>query len=154
MIKFAKIFKQETNITCGPACIKTILNFYNLPELEEQYIANLAHTNQDIGTSREDLENTLNTLGLKTHSQFEGSLLQLQKYVEEKIPVIVYYWSEDESDHSVSWFHYSIVAEITSDHIGLADPWTGRIEILPIVDFLDLWYCDNGKQHWLIAVEK
>lgn len=154
MIKFPKIFIQETNITCGPACIKTILTYFNQPELDENYIATLAHTNEAIGTSREDLENTLKILGLKTHSQFNGTLIQLKKYLEQQIPVIVYYWSEDDSDHSVSWFHYSVVAEITNEKIILADPWTGQLETLSIDEFLQLWYCDNEQKHWFIAVEK
>ena len=154
MITLSKIFTQETNITCGPACIKTIREYFNQLELEESYIASLANTNEAIGTSREDLENTLKTLGLKTHSQFDGTLDQVKEYINKDIPVIVYYWSEDDSGNSVSWFHYSIVVGISNEQITLADPWTGQLETIPPHEFLDLWYCDNGQKNWFIAVEK
>ena len=150
-----KCYKQEKEYTCGPACVKSVMAWFGknadlIPEYEVEMVCD---ANDQIGTSRENLEFAFRNYGFNTKSKYNGSLDEMITELNNNRPVIVYFWSEaEEGDLYPSWYHYSVVLQIDDNCIYLGDPWIGSVYVFKIKEFLDLWYCDNGQKKWWISI--
>lgn len=134
MIKL-NVFKQKTDYTCGPSCLKMVFDYFGLKLTEEQ-IAKLAGTTVD-GTAPEKLVSCSNKLGFEAHYKVNSSISDIKKFLNKRVPVIVDWFSVDEG-------HYSVVVGMDSQNIYLADPEFGKIKSMKLNDFYRVWFDFSG----------
>lgn len=137
MIKL-KAFKQTNPSTCGPACLKMVLNYYGIKKSEKE-LAKLANTSRDYGTKAKDLVRVGKFFGLKGFVKEFSEINDIKKYIDKKIPVIVTWFSGWEG-------HFSVVFHIDKQNIYFKDPETASSVKMSLHIFQKLWF-GTKKRH-------
>ncbi len=131
MIKL-KAFKQTNPSTCGPACLKMILDYYGIKKSEKE-LCKLASTSRDYGTRAIDLVRAAKILGLKGFVKEFSEIKDIKKYIDKNIPVIVTWFSGWEG-------HFSVVFNLDKQNIYFKDPETAESVKMSIHIFKKLWF--------------
>ena len=124
-------YKQTTDYTCGPACLRVVLAFYGR-EVSEKEIAQQISTTHH-GTPPSKLLEGAWSYGLKGRWRKNSSINDLRRYVEEGTPVIVNWFSHDDG-------HYSVVVGVDDKKVTLLDPEDGKLHSMPHEVFLRVWF--------------
>ena len=127
-----KPIKQSKPGFCGPASLKTVLDFYDL-KYSESFLGKILKTTKEKGTDEKGFKNGLKKLRLKFLIKSNSSLKILGNFLEKKIPVIVDWFSEDDG-------HYSVVVGLNKNFIFLADPEIGKIRKIDLKIFKRIWF--------------
>ncbi|MBI5064796.1 C39 family peptidase [Candidatus Woesearchaeota archaeon] len=122
---------QELKDSCGPACLKIILDYYGIKKSEKSLIK-LCKTTKE-GTSIENLVKAAKKFSLSVFIKKNASIEDLKKHFHQKIPVIVDWFLEDDG-------HYAIVAKIDKRNIYLQDPSMGKIRKISLKKFNRIWF--------------
>lgn len=122
---------QEKNDTCGPACLKIILDFYGIKKSEKSLVK-LCKTTKE-GTKANDLIKAAKKFKLSGFIKDNSRIEDLKENLHQKIPVIVDWFLEDDG-------HYSIVAKMDKKHIFLQDPSIGKIRKIKLSKFNRIWF--------------
>ena len=149
--------KQRDGSSCGPACIKMVTSYFNLPTSLNR-INIVSGYRKRGGLYNEDLLETLEKLGLKTKPLNNATWPDLIKYNKPNNVIIV------------SWMlrgyigHFSVVDKVTAKTINLAEPESGKIIKLNKLVFLRLWFDYEPKWYpvkntdislrWMVVVSK
>lgn len=133
MIKLPKIYKQTTLYTCGPAALAMVFGYYGIEKSEEELVE-LAKTTQENGTENKDMVRVAQELGLDAEYKKESSIAELKQFVDRGIPIIVLWFSPEEGGH------FSVVVEVNSDEVVMADSLLGGERRMKIIDFLNRWF--------------
>jgi ABC-type bacteriocin/lantibiotic exporter with double-glycine peptidase domain len=137
---------------CGPASLKILLSYYEREHSEAQ-LAKLCETTPDFGTTHAQMMAGAQALGAEIFAKDQATINDIRGFVEEETPVIVGWWSDDES-------HYSVVYEVGKFKIFMMDPDTeSGIHIMPIEEFESVWHDTEGVSkepitHWMMAIKK
>lgn len=129
-----KPYKQSP-AHCGPASLKMVLEYYGTHASERQ-IAKLARTDED-GTRAKNLVRAAKHFSYTARIKDNSDIKDIEKYLEQRIPVIVAWFAEDEG-------HYSVVVGIKKGKIYLQDPEIGRLRSLPLTTFKRVWFDFTG----------
>ncbi len=132
---------------CGPACMKMILDYYGI-EKQETEIAKLCGTEKFLGTNAETLICIAENFGLKTTLKNNSLFADIQGWLDQKVPVIVNWFSRGRSDYpdsAVADGHYSIAVGLDEKHIYLQDPEIGKLRTLLHDDFYKVWFDFKGE---------
>lgn len=140
-----KLYKQNTDYTCGPACIRMAISYYSSVCPTEEAIATLASTTEDIGTLPKDMVKVVRALGYKPVVKIDCDLIELCT-LSTRVPCIVLY--EDEKDS----YHYSLVMHVDEDSITLADPYIGKEKVVSLEYFLSHWHYSDGTKGWMLTI--
>lgn len=141
------IFKQETEYTCGPACMKMILASLNV-EKSENTLSKMMNTNREYGTLHKDMIRATKKLGLTCLEFKFGKVSQIKKFLKEEWYIIVCH--RDDVDDG----HYSVVSNVSFFKIKLIDPYDAKIKIMGIKSFEKKWYDTEDNSPWFVAIKK
>jgi len=152
-----KPIKQRGSSSCGPACIKMAISYFNLP-VSLNKINSVSKYHKKGGLYNQDLVKTLETLGIKTKVLNNATWSDLINYNKRDNVIIV------------SWMlkgyigHFSVLDKVTPKAIYLAEPERGKIIKLDKLIFLRLWFDYDPKWYpekntdinlrWMVIVSK
>jgi len=117
---------------CGVVSLKMVLDCYGIVK-SEGYLAKLSGWRKNYGTSAEGIIKTAQQLGLEAYKKDFSTLEDIRKYLDQKIPVIVDWFSCEEG-------HYSVAVGIDKQNIYLQDPEIGKIRKLDKKVFMRVWF--------------
>lgn len=127
---------------CGPACLKMVLHYYGT-EVSEDELGRVAKTTLEHGTTNENLLLAAQTYGLSGVWHEFGTLEELREYTEKNIPVIVEWFSSDESPDPGET-HFSIIIGVDDTRVILLDPEDGKRYELSYAKFMSVWFSFSG----------
>lgn len=143
--------KQDTDYTCGAACMRMALEYFGIKR-SETYLAKILGTNKKRGTWLEMLPEVAEKFRLDYDVLRKSSLSDIKRLQGEGFIVIVCYWYPlDEFDH------YSVIKKIDSTHVHFWDPWFGPKHKYSRRYFLKVWEKKNNhdrEKRWLLALKK
>ena len=141
--------EQETNYTCGAACMRMVLEFFGIKKTEKQLIR-LLGTNKVRGTWHKDFPRILEKYKLTYVVERSGTLEDIKRYMKGGYEVIVGYMP-GECDH------YSVVKKIDNDFIYFWDPSKGPDNKEGIKEFKRTWKSDprfEEDRGWFVAIKR
>ena len=143
-----KPFQETLNKgMCGPASIKIVLDYYGIDKTEKE-LAKLSKWNKDLGIDDRGIEVAAKHFGFKVKIKNNSSFKDIEKWLDQKVPVIVNWFTrgrKDYSDSDIADGHYSVVAGLDDKFIYLQDPEIGKIRKLERDDFMRVWFDFRGE---------
>ena len=149
MIAHIPYYEQETNYTCGPACIRMVLASLGIKK-SENYITKLIGTNKIRGTNHRDFLSLVEKYKLRYSVQREATIDELRYFYKNHYKIIVCYFHPTEK-----MGHYAVVRKLTPTKITLMDPIDGPNKIYSLSYFKKIWSSRktyNKERSWLIAI--
>lgn len=155
-----KHYRQQRCYTCGPACLRMVLDYFGKPDTEAD-ISDAVGCTPEAGTSPANMARYLRKRGFVARSRSMRNLADIKADIKRGRPSIIAYqaWSGSgvelaaSNDHG----HYSIITAVTADRVTLCDPSakTKRIH-LDHETFLARWHdrCAKGchYERWALSV--
>ncbi len=150
MNKHLNVFPFQETLNsgrCGPASLKIILQYYGT-DLSEEELAKRTNTKKDSGTSAEDIQKVARELGFKVEIKNEGTLSDVENWINKDVPVIVDWFTVGRDDYPEDTIsadgHYSVVCGVDDTHIYLQDPEIGKIRKMQRRVFERVWFDFTG----------
>jgi ABC-type bacteriocin/lantibiotic exporter with double-glycine peptidase domain len=78
---------------CGPASLKIVLNYYSV-EKSEKELARLCNVDKDLGVDDKSIKREAEHLGFKVVIKNSSSFKDIEKWLDEKVPVIVNWFTK------------------------------------------------------------
>ena len=151
-----KSFQETLHASmCGPASLKTILDYYGINKTEEE-LAKLTGKD-DSGVDDIRLVKAATYLGFNTEVKNESTFADIESWLKKGVPVIVDWFTRGRADYpssEVADGHYSVAVGLDEEYIYLQDPEIGEMRKILRDDFLKVWFDfkgDNPKPEELIA---
>ncbi len=144
-------FKQDTGYTCGPVSLQMAMDFLGKFK-GELPLARELHTSEKDGTHHKNMIETSVKEGFYCYANNDSSLEEVERFLKEKLPVIVHF-TEPSEDAG----HYSVVAGIEKGNVILNDPWNGRNFKISKKEFMERWHGKEGKKidkKWILVLSK
>jgi predicted double-glycine peptidase len=133
---------------CGPASLKMVLAYYGV-EKSESELAQLTHTDVDLGTTTQELAHVAESFGFRSEIHENCELSDIELWLEKGVPVIVDWFTRGRDDYSDDIAsadgHYSVVCGINDTHIFLQDPETGGMRKMQREVFRRVWFDFSGE---------
>ena len=132
---------------CGPASLKMVLAYYGVEKTEEE-LAKLCGTDQDLGTSDQDIKKAAESLGLAVEIKNNSTFEDIQYWLDKKVPVIVNWFTRGRTDYGESEVpdgHLSVVVGLDDEYIYLQDPEIGKLRQIARDDFMQVWFDFTGE---------
>ena len=148
--KFLKLkpFQETLNANmCGPASLKIVLKYYGV-EATEKELVRLVGVSFNLGTDDKSLARAANSFGFKVKIKNNSNFKDIEKWLDQKVPVIVNWFTrgrKDYSDSDIADGHYSVVAGLDDKFIYLQDPEIGGIRKLERDNFRRVWFDFRGE---------
>lgn len=143
-------FKQQTDYTCGPACMRIILASAGIKK-SEQWLARFMKTDKRIGTKTDYFPKVADFFHLKHYTKYGVGLTGITKALKNGHTVITLMYVP-----AFKTAHYSMAKKINRDYVYLHDPWFGPYRRLDKNTFIKNWH-DNThrktKTRWLFAIK-
>lgn len=119
---------------CGPASLRIALSAFGKEKSEEELVA-LAQASAEHGTEHVGLLAAARSVGAMVIEKEEGTLAEIEELVRHHhLPVIVG-WFDRDGDH------YSVVTDVTPQHVILADPaWDTPERFVRREHFEEVWF--------------
>lgn len=136
---------QETEYTCGVACIQSILARYGM-YYRQSALADILHSQPILGTDYKSILYFSELLGLNARIEENMSIEDIKKYIDEDIApiLIVQAWRlEDDIEYSLDWknAHYIIACGYYDNGIYAMDPnMLGNYAYLPYSELITRWH--------------
>lgn len=132
-----KYYKQETDYSCFPACIRMLLDYQGVKK-EEKGLRLLFHTTPLKGGSWPRVKDGLKELNIEFEWGINFSLEELKSLVQQNMPVvvsidIVFLGGDEHQSHTV------VVTEMTDEFVIVHDPERGESMRIDIKQFLEAW---------------
>lgn len=137
-------FKQETNYTCGAACMRMVLAAMGIKKTEKQ-LANLLQTNKKIGTWHKNIPELAEKYLFDYTIVREAKFSNLKEYSKNGWHTIVCFTRE-------SVPHYAVVKKVSFHRIYLLDPYYGPEVSFTRRQFKKKWH-DHENKRWFIAIK-
>ena len=143
-----KPFQETLNASmCGPASLKIVLKYYGV-EATEKELAKLSKWNKNLGIDDKGIEIAAKHFGFKVEIKNNSSFRDIEKYLDQKVPVIVNWFTRGRKDYpnsAIADGHYSVVARLDDRFIYLQYPEIGKIRKLERDDFMRVWFDFKGE---------
>lgn len=148
--------KQETNYSCGPAALKTILDHFNKPTSETTLRKETNSTKED-GTDPEKIISAAKKKGLSVIAKENMTTEELKSYLKEKKPVILAIQSADKTSNTSG--HYIVAVGHKNNELYFEDPADKeeKINRMPFDELNKRWHdkCkDKILKHYGIVIWK
>lgn len=135
---------QETEYTCGVACVQSILAGYGI-NYRQDVLAEILMTKPIFGTDYENMISFLHRLGFRAELHTGMTLSDLRAYIKDGITpiLIIQAWKEDDIDYCQVWrdTHYAIACGFEDDRILFMDPYTlGNYTYIPDNELIKRWH--------------
>jgi len=131
-----KPFLQSAGL-CGPASLKIVFDYYGV-ETSEKKIAKAAKAFKDKGTGSVGLMKAAKHFGFTAEIKDDCSFFDLKKFLDQRIPVIVDWFLEDDG-------HYAVVSGLNEKEIILMDPAIGKERKISLAKFYRIWFDFPGE---------
>ena len=148
MLKNFPIVIQDNDYSCGLACTKAILQFYNI-FYTDKHLYELLETNETFGTNSSKVVETLSKHFLI--NVFENSnIKQLKKIVKQGYPILtlIQAYKDDENVLYKNTFecgHYVVIIGFEKNHFILMDSATEDVyKKISTEELLNRW-CDEDE---------
>lgn len=145
MIKPIPYYKQETNYTCGAACMRMILESMGIKRSEKQ-VSNLLKTNKIIGTWHKNISELAEKYKFDYVIFRDAKILDLIFYQDTGWKTIVCFTKEKIP-------HYAVVKKINWHSLYLLDPYYGPKVRYTLSNFKRKWHDQEGER-WFMAIKK
>ncbi len=108
---------QHKDWSCGPASIRSLFYYYGISVSEQELIqyGEISEEGTDFATMRK----LANEYGFSFWSTYMGTIEDIKKWLNKKIPVLVCYQLGNPSGFNG---HYSVVFGVDDNYIWLSDP--------------------------------
>jgi ABC-type bacteriocin/lantibiotic exporter with double-glycine peptidase domain len=125
---------QQTEYTCGAACVVSLVKQLKGKALAENHVAALFGTNRSIGTTPEKMVAGLGKLGFRAAEKEDLGLAALRRNFRRKRGQILLVQSGDTA-------HWVVLAGYKDGKITLMDPWKENTGYLTYTEeeFLKVW---------------
>jgi len=134
---------QQTEYTCGPACMVMVLEALGIESSEKQLTA-MMKPSKVSGTTNKAFSEVAEYYKLNYTVKRNSSLSDLRSLYAENIIVVCY--TPD------NYGHFAIIKNITQRRISLIDPYYGSDVTYNTREFLQRWKGYEEKR-WLFALE-
>jgi len=127
---------------CGPASLRLVLDYYGINKNEEE-LSLMCNRDTDSGVDDEAIKKAAENLGLKVEIKNNASFLNIEKWLDRQVPVIVNWFTRGRYDYpedDVADGHYSVVVGLDEQYIYLQDPEVGRVRKINREDFYRVWF--------------
>ncbi|MBP2637935.1 MAG: hypothetical protein H6Q72_3842 [Firmicutes bacterium] len=136
--------RQETEYTCGVACVQSILACYGFDYRQDE-LALILKSKPKLGTDYHKMIHFFKMLGFQASSIENMTIDCLKSYISDGIvPLLrLQAWGENGVDYATDWkdSHYVIACGYEMDRIFFMDPWTlGNYTFLPAIELLKRWH--------------
>jgi len=143
-----KSFQETLNASmCGPASLKIVLKYYDT-EVAEKELAKMTGWNKDLGIDDKGIKKAATLLGFKVKIKNNSNFKDIERWLDQKVPVIVNWFTRgrrDYSDSNITDGHYSVVAGLDDKFIYLQDPEIGKVRRLERNNFMKVWFDFRGE---------
>jgi len=127
-----ELFKQSEGF-CGPASLKMVLSYYGTEKTEDE-LADLMGATREYGCDPIDIVSAAEKVGFSAQYKERSSIEEITSFIDQKIPVIVQWFSPEENGH------YSVISGYEGDNLVMVDPLTGSFRKIASQDFLNRWF--------------
>lgn len=127
---------------CGPSTLKVVFDYYGL-NLSEKKLVKLCKTTRKKGTSTKNIKIVAEKFGFKVKIQDQSSFVEIYKWLQKDVPVIVNWFTRGRNDYDnsdVAGGHYSVVIGLDKKYIYISDPEIGKVRKMEKTDFLSVWF--------------
>lgn len=131
--------KQDTVYSCGAASVQMLLAYYGV-RVSESHLMKDLHTDAQYGTHHAAIISILRYHGLYCYVNTNGTLDEVQSFLNRAHPVLVHYIEPASNEH-----HYSVAVGYDQTHLTLHDPWNGEGFKIRFDDFEERWHDDKGS---------
>lgn len=136
--------RQETEYTCGVACVQSILGCYGFDYRQDE-LALILETKPKLGTNYEKIILFMKMIGFEASYVRNMTIDQLKAFINEGItPLLnIQAWGDNGVDYASDWkdSHYVIACGYDGDRIFFMDPWIlGNYTFLPAEELLKRWH--------------
>jgi ABC-type bacteriocin/lantibiotic exporter with double-glycine peptidase domain len=145
-------YKQETKYTCGPACMRMVLNSIGVKK-SEKALAKKMQTNKIIGTWHKYIPQLAEAYKLDYIIEREGTISDLRRLYRAGWEIIVCYNTNRTIKVDRSGSHYAVIKKINWHSIYLLDPYYGDKKRYFVKIFKRKWR-DSEEFQWFAAIKK
>lgn len=141
--------RQATAYSCGPACLRSVLAYFNLPATREAALRRLCRTTVKGGTQPEKLAAGARDAGLKVRTRRVTSFAWLSTHLGEGRPIVCLVQAHGGG-------HYVIVTGLDEYAVWLIDPSLDNVNAWRRDDFKAAWWDRHGDKEyvrWAMALE-
>lgn len=139
-------YYQQTDYTCGAACMRMLLAAKGIKKSETQ-LARQLKTSKRSGTWAHQFPQVAEKYRLTYIVVRKGTIKELKELSKGGYCILVCYFIKEEDTG-----HYALVKSITKTHITLFDPWYGPDQRFTLKKFTKIWKNDEEKQ-WFFAIK-
>lgn len=129
-------FRQETDYTCGVACLRMVLAFYGTVREEPELVGSCGTTPD--GTTADGLAEGARALAYQG-MVCEGDLAFLRNAIGSGNPPIAFLSTASMSHYPGDTIHAVVVVDVTDREVTVNDPLLGPGIRIPLDDFLQGW---------------
>ncbi|RJQ21130.1 hypothetical protein C4580_02690 [Candidatus Woesearchaeota archaeon] len=142
-------FRQETEYTCGKACMRMVLASLGIIKSEQELSKFMSRTKYG-GTNNGDLARCAELFRLSYVVSRNGKLRDVQRLQKKGYRVIVGF-----TDPLEKVGHFAIVRKVTEKFVYLIDPWHGPKHKMPRQLFVRNWKSMfESDEGFLIGIKK
>lgn len=142
-------FRQKTEYSCGPACLRMMFAYHHT-RVGEEVISESAGTNPRTGTARAAMLRAARMHGFVCRMSSNGTWSDVLQSLKEGMPVLINYREPSKEEG-----HYALVTGIRGDRVLLNDPWNGHPFSLPINELKRRWLGHRTREKnigWMMTV--
>ncbi|MBP2653741.1 MAG: hypothetical protein H6Q73_1310 [Firmicutes bacterium] len=141
---YVPLCKQETEYTCGIACVQSILGYYGIDYRQDE-LAQILDSKPILGTDYQKILSFMKMLDFESSFIDSMSIDDIKSFINDGItPVLLLQaWAENGVDYASDWkdSHYVIACGYNDDQIFFMDPWTlGNYTYLSAEELLKRWH--------------
>lgn len=136
--------RQETEYTCGVACVQSILGCYGMDYRQDE-LAQILESKPILGTDYQKILLFMRMLGFQASFVKNMSIDNLKCYINDGVtPMLeLQAWAESCVDYASDWkdSHYVLACGYDGNRIFFMDPWTlGNYTYLPAEELRKRWH--------------
>lgn len=142
-------YKQKTDYTCGPACLKMVFEYLG-EKTTKRELAAILNTTPEAGTHTDEMSRVARAHGFAAFEKRDASLEDIKDFISRDHPVIVDFIEPGEEER-----HFSVIVGFDENNFIFNDPWHGEGFTMPIDEFEKRWASpENRYPKWLMVVSK
>lgn len=145
---------QETEFTCGVACVQSLLARYGMI-YSQTALAHILNSQPVLGTDYQGILQFVKMLGLESVMYENMEIEDIKRYIDDGVtPMLVLQaWKTDEIEYRYDWkdAHYVIACGYFDKGIYVMDPYTlGNYTFITFPELIDRWHAVDkfGTRHF------
>jgi len=136
--------RQETEYTCGEACVQSILGCYGMDYRQDE-LAQILDSKPILGTDYQKILLFMKMLGFQASFVKNMTIDSLKCFLNDGVTpiLLIQAWADNGVDYASDWkdSHYVIACGYEGNRIFFMDPWTlGHYTYLPAEELLKRWH--------------